>query len=287
MPPPVYPSDAPRRTRRSLVVALVGGLVAYRLVFYVALLALMGLFYGRWGGDAFQALTLDRARYVWPYLVANALGQAVGLGGAAWWLAAHEDAVPARYLRLGGWTGTGWAVAGIVGLMPLVQLLGVFNGWIVLPEAWKAEEAAQTALLAHVLSEGPLVLNLLLLAAVPALFEELFFRGYVQRRLEVGGDVAVAVLLSGLAFGLYHLRFGQLLPLTLVGLYLAYVVVATGRLGPAIAAHFCYNALLVTLAALGHDPSALPTQGWLALPGLAVTIWALRQLRPDAPAPRP
>lgn len=291
VPPPVFPSDvSARRTRRGVVAVIVGGLAAYRIVYTAALLVLMGASYGLWGGKAFQALALDRGAYVWPVFVANALGQIVGLGAFAWWLAAHEGSTAPRYLRLetddgAPWRGTGWTVAGILGLLPLVQLLGQLNAALPLPESLRAADAAQEALFSTVLSTGPLAVNLLLLAAVPAVCEELFFRGYVQRRLEAGGTATSAVVLSGLAFGLYHLRLTHLLPLTVVGAYLAYAVWTTQRLRPAIAAHFAYNAALIVLAWRGLDPGSLPDGGWLVVPGLVVTIWALRHLAPPEAAP--
>lgn len=291
VPPPVLPSDvSARRTRRGVVAVIVGGLAAYRIVYTAALLLLMGLAYGLWGGAAFQAIALDRGAYLWPVFVANALGQIVGLGAFAWWLAAHEGTTAPHYLRLEttgdtAWRGTGWTVAGILGLLPLIQLLGRLNTALPMPESLRTADAAQEALFSTVLATGPLAVNLLLLAVVPAVCEELFFRGYVQRRLEAGGTATSAIVLSGLAFGLYHLRLTHLLPLTVVGAYLAYAVFATQRLRPAIAAHFAYNAALIVLAWRGLDPGALPLSGWLLVPGLVVTIWALRQLA--APAARP
>ena len=311
MPPPDFLLDAvPRRTRRGVLAVLLGGLAAYRIVYTVALALLMGAVYGIWGGAAFQALDVDRAPYLWAVFAANALGQIVGLGVFAVWLADHEGPSWAAYLRLGAFQNTagrvgtgqagaalggtglgetegaamGWTVAGLLGLLPLVQLLGIFNGYVPLPESLRVAEAAQEAMFAGVLSRGSLVVNLLLLAAVPAVCEEVFFRGYVQRRLEVGGSAASAVVFSGLAFGLYHLRPSHLIPLSVVGVYLAYAVWRTGRLRASIAAHFAYNAVLIVLAWAGADPGTLPAIGWLVVPGVIVTIWALRRL-PDAHAP--
>jgi len=293
VPPPVLPFDASaRRPRRGVVPLIVGGIVAYRIVYTVALLLLMGVFYDLWGSAAFQAIALDRDThaYAWPVFAANAIGQIGGLGAFAWWLAAHEDTTAPRYLRLESddgapWRGAGWAMVGIMGLLPLVQLLGRLNAALPMPNDLREADAVQEALFSTVLSSGPLAVNLLLLAVVPAVCEELFFRGYVQRRLEAGGTAASAIVLSGFAFGLYHLRFTHLLPLTVVGMYLAYAVWTTQRLRPAVAAHFAYNATLIVLAWRGFDPGTLPGGTWLVVPGMVVTIWALRQLTATDAAP--
>lgn len=293
MPPPA--PLVSRRTRRGVLAALLGALLAYRLVYTAALFVLMGVGYGLWGAEAFRVLGADRTAYVWRVLVANALGQAVGLGAAAAWMAAHEHEPAPRFLRLGAplegggaspWTGSTAAVVGLLGLLPLVQALGTVNGWLPLPDALRASDAEQTALFAHALAHGPLLVNLVLLALVPAVCEEVFFRGYVQRRLEVGGAASTALAGSALAFSVYHLRFGYLLPLAVVGLYLAYVVYRTQRLRPAIAAHFAYNAALIVLAWTGRDAGDLGTAWWAILPGALVTIWALRTLAPRPDAPR-
>lgn len=90
--------------------------------------------------------------------------------------------------------------------------------------------------------------NLIVLAITPALCEELLFRGYFQRQLERGVGVLWGIALSGVVFGLYHLRLTQVLPLSLLGVYLAYLTWRTGSLWPAIVVHFANNGLAVIVA---------------------------------------
>ncbi len=86
-------------------------------------------------------------------------------------------------------------------------------------------------------------------------FEELFFRGVLLRSLarlfgDIGGWVgpALAILLSGLLFGLAHAESLQLLGLALFGVILGLVSWRTGRLGMNMVAHAAFN--LMALAAV-------------------------------------
>ena len=164
---------------------------------------------------------------------------------------------------------------GLVALLPLVQWLGQVNSALPLPDWVRALEEAQMQLIEQVLAGGTGVFfNLLVLAVTPAFCEELLFRGYVQRQAERALGVATAILFSGFFFGLYHLRLTQLLPLVLLGVYLAYITWRTGSLWPAVVVHFANNAFAV---ALGAVASARP--GWsldeieaVTVPGYVVAV---------------
>jgi CAAX protease family protein len=103
------------------------------------------------------------------------------------------------------------------------------------------------------------MVGLLLFVSVGApVVEELFFRGLLLRSLERRFDVRIAVVLSGVLFGLAHvqaLSAGALVlvivSLVFLGLFLAVLVVRTGRLGPSIVAHAVFNAISVAAVSLG------------------------------------
>ena len=103
---------------------------------------------------------------------------------------------------------------------------------------------------------GPLVVVLFLLVCVGApVLEELMFRGLLLRSL--AGRLAplgprlgpvVAVVVTGVVFGLVHFEALQLIGLAGFGVVLCVLAWRTGRLGPGIVAHATFNA--VTLAVL-------------------------------------
>ncbi len=125
----------------------------------------------------------------------------------------------------------------------------------------------------------PLVWKLIALAVVPAACEELFFRGYLQTafRAEMSGPLAVG--LSSILFGLFHvivrdaLFFERFAPTCFLGLILGTICLKTGSVWPGMLLHCLHNGLLLTvsnyteqLKAVGigsQEQQHLPTL-WLA-----------------------
>ena len=91
-----------------------------------------------------------------------------------------------------------------------------------------------------------LLLNLLVIAVLPALLEEMMFRGYILQVLRPYGD-GMAILVSSLLFGLMHGNVLQIPFAILVGLALCYIVVQTDNIWLAVGLHFLNNAFSVLL----------------------------------------
>ncbi len=104
---------------------------------------------------------------------------------------------------------------------------------------------------------NPLVL-VFFLALVPALCEELFFRGYALSGLRGSVGNAGAVVIVALAFGMAHYSAYRMIPTTVLGLILGTLVVRYQSIWPAMIAHFLHNALSI----LATHPLGL--NRWLA-----------------------
>ncbi len=91
-----------------------------------------------------------------------------------------------------------------------------------------------------------LIANLIVIAVLPALVEEMIFRGYVLRALRPYGDV-FAVMISSLLFGLMHGNILQMPFAFIVGLVIGWLYVKTDNIWLAVAVHFCNNAVSVLL----------------------------------------
>ncbi len=78
-------------------------------------------------------------------------------------------------------------------------------------------------------------------ALVPALSEELLFRGLVQRSLEEATGGLKAAIIAGVIFGAYHLNPFGIVPLAALGIYFGFIVYRSGSIIVAIAAHFFNN----------------------------------------------
>lgn len=92
-----------------------------------------------------------------------------------------------------------------------------------------------------------LIISLLLVAVLPAICEELLFRGMIQRGLEKLGT-GWSIFLSGILFGLFHFDFQRLAAQTLIGFLAAYVVYRTNSIVNGMILHFMNNGLLTLLA---------------------------------------
>lgn len=248
-----------QRARRSTsfhlwmgIIALAAAFLLFQVVITPTLLVVQLGLAGE-GMSAVQQLGAEGilAAYTRELIISNSVGQLFGLALPAFafaWL--HTNRVGA-YLRVRGTDLrlVGLGIGGVIGLQPVVQWLAQVNQALPLPEAIRAFEQTQLEMIQSVLDSGMGVsFNLVMLALVPGICEEILFRGYAQRQFERWGGAASGILLSGVLFGAYHLRPTQLLPLVVLGTYLAYLTWRTGSILPAVAVHIVHNGLAVLVS---------------------------------------
>lgn len=135
--------------------------------------------------------------------------------------------------------------------LPAIQFMALDADSFALPEALAElektlesfEKEAETLiikLLAH-----DLALNLFVVALIPGVMEELFFRGFVQKTLQKSLSPHVSVWLSAFLFSLIHFQVYGFLPRMVLGAIYGYLYLWSESLLPAICAHFFNNALNV------------------------------------------
>ncbi len=139
------------------------------------------------------------------------------------------------------------------------------------------------------------LLGLLAVVLVPALCEELFFRGFVFGGLCAHYGAGRALLVSSILFALAHLTRWQQLPALLIfGLFLGWLVWRTHSLYPAIIAHLLNNLLSyigVNLEAHANIDTLSATQPLplpmliIALGVLVAMLYLLCRTRPLVPLP--
>jgi membrane protease YdiL (CAAX protease family) len=83
--------------------------------------------------------------------------------------------------------------------------------------------------------------DLLSVAVLAPVAEEVLFRGVIFTGLVQRMPLALAAGLSGLIFGIAHLDFWSILPLSVIGVGLALLYYRTGSLWPNIVAHATVN----------------------------------------------
>jgi sodium transport system permease protein len=102
------------------------------------------------------------------------------------------------------------------------------------------------------LSRDELVSYLLAFALLPALCEEIAFRGYLLRGLERRFHPRSAVLLSAFMFALYYMNAFLFFPAFFLGVALGILTRRSRSLLPAIFLHALHNGILILSIPLGH-----------------------------------
>ena len=131
-------------------------------------------------------------------------------------------------------------------------------------------------------SFGGLSVNLFVMALMPAIGEELIFRGIVQRLfVKMTRNVHVGIVITAFIFSAIHLQFLGFLPRFVLGIMLGYAFVISGSLWTPIWLHFVNNASSVVIYYLhfnGYIKISMDnfgnTQNMVYVVGsLLVTIW--------------
>ncbi len=111
------------------------------------------------------------------------------------------------------------------------------------------------ALSKMIFSNDKVWINLLVIAFLPALCEEVFYRGFLVSAFKETSSGKSAILLSSILFGLMHIDFIRIIPTTLLGITFGYAVYKTGSLFIPMLMHFLNNAMAV-LASYPANPAA-------------------------------
>ena len=119
-------------------------------------------------------------------------------------------------------------------------------------EIWAKNAESQATNLTKVMttfsSPADLIIGLLVIAVLPAIGEEVVFRGLFQNELmRASGNIHVAIWLSALIFSTIHFQFYGFIPRLLLGALFGYLYFWSGNLLIPIVAHFFNNAFGVVM----------------------------------------
>mgnify|MGYP000864597285 CR=1 FL=1 len=140
--------------------------------------------------------------------------------------------------------------------IPVVQLLSVINEVIVgVNFSGIQDESSQLkSALLNTTDFSIVLLNLFTMALLPAIGEELFFRGVVLRVSYQGTkNLHLGVLFSAILFSVIHFEFEHILSISFMGILLGYLYVYTGSILAPIALHFLNNGVFILLEAYGRN----------------------------------
>ena len=91
-----------------------------------------------------------------------------------------------------------------------------------------------------------LLLNLLIVAVMPAICEEMFFRGFILTSFKNNQkSYKGAIIFSGILFGIMHMDFIRIIPTSILGISFAYAVCKSNSIGVGMFMHFLNNGFAV------------------------------------------
>ncbi len=150
----------------------------------------------------------------------------------------------------------GLAIVLIITALPLINFLSEINSQMQLPEfmsgieAWMRASEDNTGVLIKKLltvnTFGGLMLNIFMIAVLPAIGEELLFRGIIQKYLTlIFKNAHVGIIVAAFLFSAFHMQFYGFIPRMLLGMLLGYMLLWSKSLWVPIIAHFTNNAIAV------------------------------------------
>jgi membrane protease YdiL (CAAX protease family) len=139
-------------------------------------------------------------------------------------------------------------------IFPVTSFAGQLNsgmhlpGWLSGAEQWMAEkEDNATRLVDAIITPETfwgMILNLMVLAVIPAIGEELIFRGVFQKILsDLFKSGHLAIWVTAFVFSTLHFQFFGFLPRFILGLVFGYLFFWSGTLWLPVISHFVNNAV--------------------------------------------
>ena len=142
----------------------------------------------------------------------------------------------------------------VIASMPFINYIGEWNTRLPFPQwVFDSEKEAEKMMRAFLNfdSGAELAFNLFMMALLPAVGEELLFRGVLQKLVyKIGKNKNVAVWLTAALFSAFHMQFLGFFPRMILGAMFGYLVIESGSLWYSIIGHFTNNAMAVVFTFL-------------------------------------
>ncbi len=165
-----------------------------------------------------------------------------------------------------------WAIIPLAMLSasPVIDFLMHLNTWIIPEGSWvetifKPMEDQGTEITEALLTmDNPwtLILNLVMIAVLPAIGEELAFRGVLQNQIAKSTkNIHSAIWISAFIFSAYHMQFYGFIPRLMLGAFFGYLVVWTGSIWPSIIAHLVNNSSAIIAMYYSQSAGIIDAEG--------------------------
>lgn len=136
----------------------------------------------------------------------------------------------------------------LIGIVAFFVSSGISSIWISTLSGFGYTYTSSSSSVPVVFNVGYFLLTLFLTAVLPAFCEEFLNRGGFLTVLRERFSTLTVILLCGLEFGLFHANIDQVFYTACFGMLLAFVVIKTGSIFPAMIIHFLNNGISVVIS---------------------------------------
>lgn len=220
-----------------------------------------------------------------PQTVAVMLGVSQAIGYLLPGIIAGYTLYKGEWLKEVGFTPLPKIIKVLLGIviltlsLPMVSALAQLNATLDLSD-WMVdiEETIAGTITSIIQAEGVvgLISALFLMAVLPAIGEELVFRGLLQPGLiRISGHPHAGIWLTAVLFSFLHFQFAGFIPRIFLGAVLGFLAFYSQRLWIPIVAHFLFNGSQVLAVRFELLDSISPTETEVTAPSLLVMAGAI------------
>ena len=188
----------------------------------------------------------------------NFMGSSIPFVAAAFMTCVVIQATPKHYLSLDKPMSTKWFALSILFVFICVPLLGLMleinqlldlSQWPELVKMLESQELVSTQMYEAMIGDGGTIsflASIIFMALVPALAEEIFFRGFLTNVFNgIFRNMHVSIFITSILFSAIHMQFMKALPMFFLAMSFGYAAYWSGTIWTSIAAHFVNNSFAV------------------------------------------
>jgi uncharacterized protein len=239
---------------RSITAAAFAGLIGIGALYFNVQSLLMSIFIFIYqaifriniSGDFLERINRATVEFKTPILAALVISQYLFMLLPVVWIVKkwHTTEIK-KYLRINGASLKEIILSVLITitLLPFCYYLSyLILEWLDIPDV--IQNLGSQLFTADSLPE--LFILVFIVAVTPAVCEEIFFRGYVQRTMERSMG-AKSFIVTGFIFGLFHMQPLSLVTLSLLGILFSFFFYRSKSILPSSAAHFTNNLIAILL----------------------------------------
>lgn len=172
-------------------------------------------------------------------------------------------------------------------LAELTKMIPLPHSWEIYFKAKEAERATQEKALININTFPRYLLSMIIIGLLPAIFEEVCFRGGIQNILTRWFKGPwIAIIITSIIFSAVHISYYGFLVRAVLGVFLGLIFYYSGSLWLSILFHFLYNGVQVTalyFSTVSINKNTKDIEGsfplWAGVVALVLIIYAFIKFR--------